>query len=294
MKVVLAGGTGALGRRLSVRLAQSGFEVVVLSRRDVSVERARTVRWTGTDLGGFVEEMDGAHVVNLCGEIVDRRPSKRNVALLTSSRVVPTETLAQASCRVEVQSFVQLSTMAIFGDAGDVVLTEDSPPADGPPQQAGVAVAWEAAAAAIEARCLTILRPSIVLDPAAPVMARLAGLARWGLGGTVGSGRQWVSWLHVEDFERIAERCLMGSLPGVVLATSPNPVQGREFMREIRTALHCRVGIPTPTPLVRLGAPLLGTDAALALTGRRALPKRLLDAGFEFNYPSCTARSATC
>lgn len=285
MKVVLAGGSGALGRRLALRLARDGFEVVVLSRRERSIDGARTVLWSGTELGRFVDELDGAHVVNLCGEIVDRRPTRRNIELLTSSRVAPTSTLAEASQRVEVRTFVQLSTLAIFGDAGDIVLTEDSPPAAGPPQQAGVALAWERAADSIRAQCLTILRPSIVLDPAAPVMARLAGLARWGLGGTVGSGRQWVSWLHFEDFERIVARCLDGSLPGVVLASSPNPVQGKEFMRELRHALHRRLGLPTPTALVRLGAPLLGTDAALALTGRRAHPARLLDAGFQFDHP---------
>jgi NAD dependent epimerase/dehydratase family enzyme len=132
---------------------------------------------------------------------------------------------------------------------------------------------------------VTVLRPSIVLDPAAPVTQRLAGLARWGVGGTVGSGRQWVSWLHIEDFERIIEWCLPGSMPGVVLATSPEPVQNAEFMRELRRAMGHRLGLPTPTFLVKLGAPLLGTDASLALSGRRAIPRRLLDAGFRFEHP---------
>ncbi|MFB6392385.1 NAD-dependent epimerase/dehydratase family protein [Polymorphospora lycopeni] len=200
MKVVVAGGSGALGRRLCADLAARGHEVVVLTRRPRGGPH-RQVAWDGATVGDWAGELAGSAVVNLAGELVDRRPTAANVELLTRSRVAPTRALADAARRLEqpVPVWIQASTLAIYGDAGEQLLTEESPEADGPPQMAGVARAWEAAAVDVPARRRVVLRTSIVLDRDTPALDRLTGLVRFGLGGRVGTGRQWFSWIHVDD-----------------------------------------------------------------------------------------------
>lgn len=313
MKVVVAGGSGALGRRLCEDLTLRGHEVVVLTRR-VRPGSYRQVEWDGRTVGPWAAELEGSAVVNLAGELVDRRPTPANTELLTRSRVEPTRALVSASkaLTVPVPVLVQASTLAIYGDAGDAVLTEESPPADGPPQMAGVARAWEAAARGAHSDRTVVLRTGIVLDADTPALDRLLGLARWGLGGRVGSGRQWVSWVHVDDWLAIVREALSpgselasggvdqsagvdrsagedrsGPVPlsGVVHATGPEPVRNADLMAALRRVLHRPAAPPTPELLVRLGALVLRTDPALALTGRRALPARLTRAGFRFEHP---------
>ena len=140
VKVVVAGGSGALGRRLCADLASAGYEVVVLTRRQRHGPH-RQVEWDGRTVGPWREELEGSAVVNLAGELVDRRPTAANVSLLTTSRVDPTLALVEASrsLDVPVPVWVQASTLAIYGDAGDRVLDELAKAADGPPQMAGVA-----------------------------------------------------------------------------------------------------------------------------------------------------------
>ena len=289
MKVVLAGGSGALGRRLCADLDASGHDVVVLTRQARGGPYREAV-WDGRSPGPWVRELAGAAVINLAGALVDRRPTTANVALLTRSRVEPTGALVAASQTLDapVPVWVQASTLAIYGDAGERVLDETADVADGPPQMAGVARAWEAAADGAAAERLIVLRTGIVLDAGAPALERLMALARWGLGGRVGSGRQWISWIHIDDWVRLVRQLIMtgpaAELTGVVHATSPHPVRNVELMAALRRAVGRPWSPPTPAPLVRLGAIALRTDAALALTGRRAIPSRLLRAGFEFEH----------
>lgn len=293
MKVVVAGGTGSLGRRLCADLAGRGHEVVVLTRRPGPGPH-RQVAWDGRTPGPWAAELAGSAVVNLAGELVDRRPTPQGVALLTSSRVEPTRALVEASRTLAepVPVWVQASTLAIYGDAGDTVLDESSPPADGPPQMAGVARAWEAALESAYASRSVVLRTGIVLDAGSPALDRLVGLVRWGLGGRVGPGTQWISWIHLDDWLAIVRAALepspslAGPLEGVVHATGPQPVRNADLMAALRRVVGRPPAPPTPAPLVRAGAVLLRTDPALALTGRRAVPRRLLDAGFGFDHPS--------
>lgn len=293
MKVVVAGGSGALGRRLCSELTGQGHEVVVLTRTPRPGPH-RTVQWDGETVGPWAAELEGAAVVNLAGELVDRRPTAKNLALLTSSRVQPTLALRSAaeSLDVAVPVWVQASTTAIYGDAADRVVDEETPPATDPPQMAGVARAWEAAAIDAPARRQVILRTSVVLDCGTPAMDRLTGLVRFGLGGRIGDGRQWLSWIHIEDWLRVTTWSLgagegPGAPPsGVLVVSSPHPVRNAAFMAALRTVLHRPAAPPTPAALVRLGAVLLRTDPALALTGRRAVPARLEAAGFVFRHPT--------
>jgi uncharacterized protein (TIGR01777 family) len=292
VKVVVAGGSGALGRRLCADLAARGHEVVVLTRTPRPGPH-RQVAWDGATVGPWATELDGAAVVNLAGELVDLRPTAKNLELLTRSRVEPTLALRAAAEQLDgpVPVWLQASTAAIHGDAGETLIDEDTPPADGPPQMAGVARAWEEAAAGAHATRQVVLRTSIAFDRDTPALNRLARLVRFGLGGRIASGRQWISWLHIDDWLGIARWSLgvddLGTPPpsGVLLATAPNPVRNAELMAALRRVLHRPAAPPTPEPLLRLGAVLLRTDPALALTGRRAVSSRLAEAGFQFRHP---------
>jgi len=289
VKYVIAGGTGALGRRVAADAASRGHDVAILTRSERPDVPHRQVEWDGRTPGPWAEELAGAIVVNLAGELVDRRPTGANIELLRRSRVEPTSALVEAADLASrpVRLWLQMSTLAIYGDAGDDVIDERHPVADGPPQMTGVAVPWERVAAGARCDRQVVLRTGIVLDAGTPAFERLVHLTRLGLGGRIGSGDQWVSWLHVDDF-LAALRFLEAheELSGVVHCTSPHPIQNRPMMAGLRNALHRRCAPPTPRPLVHVGAALMRTDPALALTGRRCVPSRLLDAGFEFRHPT--------
>src|SRR5262249_60816147 len=131
----------------------------------------------------------------------------------------------------------QMGRRGICGRGGGATRAEASPPAAGPPQMAGVARAWETAAIGATARRQIVLRTAVVLDPGSPAYERLAWLTRLGLGGRIGSGRQWISWLHIADFLAIIRYCLdEETLAGVIHATSPEPVRNTEFMAAFRHA----------------------------------------------------------
>lgn len=287
VKVVIAGGSGTLGRRIAAYLAARDEEVVVLTRSPRS-SPYRQLQWDGETVGPWASELAGAVVINLAGELVDRRPSPANIEVLTRSRTQPTRALVMAAATLPAPPtvWIQASTLAIYGDGGDAVLDETASAADGPLQMAGVARAWEASAAGARAGRQVIMRTGIVLDRDSPALDRLAGLARWGLGGRISSGRQWVSWIHIADFLSVIDQLLRAErISGVVHVTSPNPVRNAELMAALRGVLHRPAAPPTPAALVRLGAVVLRTDAALALTGRRCVPARLLENGYTFAYP---------
>lgn len=289
MKVVIAGGTGSLGRRVADDFAQHGHEVVILTRATRTDITHRQVEWDGRRIGPWASALEGATLVNLAGELVDRRPTKRNIGLLRRSRVEPRMALVQASQELEtpIALWVQMSTLAIYGDAGQAILEEGHPVADGPPQMAGVARPWEEAASNARADRQVVLRTGVVLDPRTPAFERLRTVTRCGLGGRIGRGDQWVSWIHVDDFLAALRHVVdEPTLDGVVHVTAPHPIRNRDMMRALRTAFHRPWSPPTPAPLVRVGAFLMGTDPALALTGRRGVPRRLLDAGHRFEYPT--------
>jgi len=289
VKVVIAGGTGSLGCRLAGDFGGRGYDIVILTRSPRPEIEHRQVEWDGRTVGLWAAELEGATVMNLAGAVVDRRATPKNIQLLKESRVEPTRALVEAASGLESPPalWLQMSTLAIYGDARRDVVDEQYPPADGPPQMAGVARPWEQAAQGAAADRLLVLRTGIVLDHGTPAFDRLTRLTRLGLGGRISAGDQWISWVHVDDFLRAVRFvCEHEALDSVVHVTAPNPIQNRDMMAALRTALHRPWSPPTPKPLVHLGARLMGTDPALALTGRRCVPARLLDAGFEFEHPT--------
>ena len=290
MKIVIAGGAGTLGREIAKHFAAQGNEVVVFSRRNVSVEGARVLIWDGQSVSeDWARELQDSVLLNLSGELVDRVPTKANIDLLETSRVEPTNTLVQAARQFGTPKlWLQMSTLAIYGDAGEQILTETSLPANGPRQMAGVAKAWEAASADAPAIRKVILRTAVVLQPNTPALNRLVRITKLFLGGQVASGKQWVSWIDCRDFIRALDFIVKDeSLNGIVHVTSPNPIQNKTLMRELRRALVRPWSPPTPAFLIRVGARVLfRTDPLLALTGRRAAPIKLLERGFDFQFGS--------
>ena len=291
MKVVIAGGSGALGQRMARDFLRRDFEVVILTRSPRPSVPFRQVVWDGRSIGEWSRELEGSILVNLAGALVDRRPTKANIELLRRSRVEPTRALVQASQERKrpLVLWLQGSSTAIYGDAGEATITEDAPIPPGPPQMPGVARPWEEAAREGNADRQVIFRMSLVLDTDTPVLDRLSKLVKLGLGGRISTGRQWVSWIHVRDMLNALRFVVDGEIEGVLNVTSPRPVRNEVLMEELRRHLRRPWSPPTPAPFVRLGAWLMGSDPEIALTGRRCVPGRLLEAGFDFEFPDLGA-----
>jgi uncharacterized protein (TIGR01777 family) len=184
-----------------------------------------------------------------------------------------------------------MGTAHRYGDPPDVVIDESA--AFGFGLAPFVGAAWEEAFARVAPPQVrqVILRTSFVLGRSGGALPRLAGLARWGLGGTVGHGRQGISWIHERDMNRLFAWAIANEdVSGAYLTTAPNPVSNAAFMRELRTVLRVPVGLPTMAWMVKLGAPLiLGTDPDLALYGRYCVSRRLQEEGFEFQFPDVSS-----
>jgi uncharacterized protein (TIGR01777 family) len=293
-KVVIAGGTGSVGLALAKHMQSQGYEIILLTRRIRENLPYQQILWDGKTVdAAWAQHLAGSILVNLAGELVDRVPTRKNIELLTNSRVEPTLTLARATAEFGlVKLCLQMSTLASYGDAGDQVLTEKSPPASGsrrvaPPQMVGVAKAWESAATGIQAERIAVLRCAVILQPNTPALDRLVTITKWFMGSTVGSGKQLVSFIHEDDFLRAIDFVINHrEISGVVHTSSPQPISNRGMMATLRKQLR-RPNLPaTPAWVIVLGARFIfKTDAALALTGRRAIPKKLLDSGFIFEHP---------
>jgi len=265
--------------------------VIVLTRGPEREDGAvRHVNWDARTHGDWARELSAADaLVNLVGRTVDcvKTPDHRDEIL--RSRVESTRALGDAMRAAEQPPpvWVQMATAHIYGDPPTIRCDESSPFGCGLAPDVGRA--WEQAFtdAKPDATRAVVLRTSFVIGKNGGALARLATLVRFGLGGTVGSGKQGMSWIHERDMNRLFERAIRDdSITGAYIASSPNPASNAEFMRALRKAKRMPIGLPAPAFLVRLGAPLvMRTDPELALYGRYVIPQRLLDEGFEFEFP---------
>jgi uncharacterized protein (TIGR01777 family) len=283
-RVILAGGSGFVGRALVPALRAKGYEPLVLGRG------ATDLQWDGKRVGEWANALDGAEaVVNLTGKNINCRHTEENRREIISSRVDSVHALGEAiaHCVRPPKVFVQASGVGYYGDTGDRVADEDSPRGNDFPAE--VCQLWEGAFEALNlpATRKVIMRPGAVLGHDGGALPILEKLTRWFLGGAVGSGRQFFSWIHIADIVRMFEAAIeQPELSGVFNATSPQPVPNSEFMRELRRALHRPWSPPVPAPIARIGAWLVGTDGELALTSCRCVPGRFLQHGFDFQFPN--------
>lgn len=290
-RVVIAGGTGFLGQNLARHLTNLAWDVVVIARHPpASHVRWRHAVWDARTVGDWVQELDGATaLVNLAGRTVDCIKTPEHCDEILRSRVESTEVLGRAlqSVATRPRVWVQMSTAHIHGDPPEVFCDEDSALGWGLPPF--VAREWEQAFARGLPPAMrgVILRTSFVLGKNGGALRQLSRAVRLGFGGTVGHGRQGISWIHERDLDRLFERAISDeSMSGTYTATAPNPVSNAEFMREMRNALRAPIGLPAASWMVRLVAPLLlRTDPDLALLGRYCVSRRLTEEGFEFLFP---------
>ncbi len=292
MKIVIAGGGGVIGSAVRARLEDRGDEVVRLVRPG-SVGPG--VAWdpaTGSIDSMALQGCDAA--INLTGRSIgERRWTKKEKRLLWDSRVGSTALLAETLSELSPPPAVLINASAVgyYGDGGEADLTEDSPPGDG--FLAELCMAWEAATEPAESSGIRVaqLRSGIVLSVAGGALGRLLAPFgprwlspfRWGLGGAVAGGKQWWSWISLEDEVRAILHVLDAELWGPVNLVSPNPVTNREFTKALGRVLRRPTFMPIPGFLIRL---LLGSELAdaLVLEGQRAFPAALAESGFEFEH----------
>ena len=293
MKVVIAGGSGRLGRALSGALLARGDEVVVLSRgrdRDPGIPAAaRIVTWSPPTLGDWVAELDGADaVVNLAGESLAHWPwTSSRKKMLMSSRVVPTRTLVDALAKVPADT---RPTILLSASGTDLYEGHDAEPAgEGTPPAdtflGRLCVAWEAEALRAEALGVRVVltRMSSVFAPGAAVVRVLALPFRLFVGGRLGSGRQWMSWVDIADMVGLYIWALDSTeIRGPLNVSAPDPRQQVNFARALGRALKRPSWFPTPAWAIRL---LLRDQATLALGSRRVWPAKALAAGYVFQQP---------
>jgi len=283
--VVLAGGSGFLGTAMTPDLIEQGYQVVVLTRGpERTAGPVRFLHWDAKTLGPWAGAIEGAEaVVNLAGKSVNCRYTEESRREIVASRVDSVRVIGQAiaRCARPPRVLIQAASAAIYGDRGDEWLDENSPPGEGFSPQ--TCVRWEAAfnETPTPGTRRVLLRIGFVLGRGGGALGTLTKLARAFLGGTVGSGRQWISWLHARDLNRIVLVAIeRDTMTGTYLAVTPTPVRNREFMRELRRAVHRPWAPPAPEWAVRIGSRLLGTEPELALYGRRCRPAKLLAEGF--------------
>lgn len=291
MKVVVAGGTGFLGRSFSNNLLAAGHDVVILTRgaaRSTGDRRATFVSWTPDgNAGPWVSACTGADaVVNLAGEsIAARRWSPAQKKRLTNSRTLSTRSLVAAirTLKPAPTAFISASAVGYYGSAGDEILTEDS--SAGEDFLARLCIVWEAEAmqAASARTRVAMIRTGLVLDRRGGALPRMALPFRLFGGGPVGPGTQYVSWIHEQDWQRLALYCLQQDwVSGPVNATSPNPVTNQELSSALGRALGRPSWIPAPAFVIRAVLGEMGD--ALLLSSQRAIPVKVRGGGFEFKH----------
>ncbi len=288
-KVIVAGGTGFIGRPLVEALVSAGHEVVVLARRDTQVTGARTAIWDVHSLGAWASEVEGAAaVINLVGEPINQRWTPEARQRIVQSRTDSIAVLGAAirSLGKPPLRWINASATGYYGNRGDEPLAENSPPGTG--FLAATCLAWEQALEkAAPAWCPTCrVRIGVVLGRDGGALPTLSRLAKLVLGGPAGSGRQGMSWVHREDLVRlIAWLIEVAALPPVVNGTAPRPVSNRDFMAALRRAVRQPVGLPAPTLGVQVIGRLIGVDPSLVLEGAYVTPEAALRAGFTYQFP---------
>jgi len=288
MKILITGGTGFIGRTLCHRLLDSGHELIVLSRRPERVTKLCGKSVTAiSNLEDLSSEEIINAIINLSGEgIADRLWTKRRKQELLDSRINITKQLIAFVARAEQKPSVMISGSAIgyYGCNGEAELDETTDNPDDFAQQ--LCKQWEAAAEPVKEHSvrLCILRIGLVIGGDGGFLKRMLLPFRLGLGGRLGNGQQWMSWIHKEDLITIIETLLStAELEGIFNATAPQPVTNAEFSACLANNLHRPAIFPVPAIVLKL---LLGEMSELLLGGQKVVPERLLEQYFPFQYKS--------
>ena len=298
MKVVIPAGTGQVGTVLARKFNAEGHDVVVLSRSAAQLPW-RSVVWDAETLGTWADEIDGADVVvNLAGRNVNCRYNDTTRREIMDSRINSTKVIGEAiaRCASPPRVWLQASTATIYSHRFDAANDEHTGIIGGAEPDApaswrfsiDVARNWEKAVEDADTPHTrkVLLRSAITLSPdRGGIFDVLLALARRGLGGTAGSGRQYISWIHDVDFVRAVKWLIEhDEVSGPVNLSSPLPLPNKEFMRVLREAWGARIGLPASEWMLAIGAILMRTETELALKSRRVVPAKLIESGFEFAF----------
>lgn len=288
MEIAISGATGLLGRHLADRIGASGNTVRCL-RRSNPTRSASDIAWNPTTGEVDLDRLEGVDaVVHLAGEnIAGGRWTEERRRKIRDSRVNGTRALGKAVLSLQrvPKVFLSCSAIGYYGDRGEKVLTEEDAPGVG--FLASVCQDWEASADILEGTCVRLvkMRLGVVLTPEGGALATMLPPFRWGVGGPLGSGRQYFSWIALTDVVRAMEHCLTDeSCHGAVNMASPNPVTNREFTRALGVALHRPTLLPLPRWAARLALGAMADE--MLFFSQRVLPSRLLEGGFRFEFPT--------
>ena len=291
MKILITGGTGFIGSALTGSLTEQGYEVTVLSRNPGSVEKICGAGIKALNNLNELSTEDRYHVIiNLAGApIFDARWSDARKQVIRYSRISLTKQLVACMARMTVKPELLISGSAIgyYGDQGDVVLTEQSSTNKDFSQQ--LCLDWENEAKKAEhfGVRVCLMRTGLVLAEGGGLLQRMLLPFRMGLGGRLGDGQQWMSWIHRQDWIAIAQTMITdSSMQGAYNATAPNPVTNGEFTRLLAHALKRPALLPVPAWLLKM---LLGEMSGLVLGSQRVMPERLLAQGFKFQFPDLSS-----
>lgn len=280
-KIVLAGGTGFIGKYLENEFLEKGYEVKIISRQP------QHISWT--DKKGIIAALEGAEMlINLAGKSVDCRYNDHNKKVIMDSRTETTEILGKAILEAmqPPELWINSSTATIYRHAEDRPMTEESGDI-GTGFSVDVAKAWEESLFQFQlpkTRQIA-LRIAIVLGKDGGVMIPFKNLVKFGLGGVQGPGSQMFSWIHIEDVHQIILFLQKRKdLTGVFNCAAPNPISNREFMASLRLKMNRRFGLPSPEWLLEIGAVVIRTETELILKSRWVIPERLEQEGYTFQY----------
>jgi uncharacterized protein (TIGR01777 family) len=287
-RIVIAGGSGFIGTALAREFIRRGYGVTVLTRRPrPRYDGVREVAWDGAKAGDWVTELNGAEaLINLTGKSINCPHTPENLREITESRVNSVRALAAAANFAQPpRVWVQASATGFYGDTKNNLCAETA--LNGSDALAKICRDWENAfttANLPQTRKVT-LRIGFVLGRESGALPVLAKLTKWFLGGAVGSGRQYISWIHLADLVQMFVAAVeQEKLVGIFNAVAPNAVMNAEFMRELRRALHRPWSPPAQEFAVRLGSKLMGSEASLALVSQRCAPKRFQEINFPFQF----------
>ncbi len=289
-RVLITGGTGMIGRRLTAALVADKIEVRLLSRNAEAAEERSTgvtaFTWNPDELAP-VEAFDGVQaVIHLAGEPVDGRWTAAKKRRIRDSRVSGTANLVAALGRLDEAArpavLVSASAIGYYGETGDDAKPETAPAAD--EFLSEVCSAWETAATGAEAHGLRVvrLRIGLVLDPDGGALGKMLPLWKLGLGGPMGSGRQWMAWIHRDDLVALMRFAIDTDVSGALNATAPTPVRQADFSKALADELGVRAFLPAPTFALKIA---LGEFSVEVLGSRRVVPERTQEVGFVYRYP---------
>jgi uncharacterized protein (TIGR01777 family) len=299
LKIVLPGGGGQVGNLLARHFHAKGDSVVVLARHPVTAPW-RSVAWDGLRVGNWVKELNDADVlINLTGRNVNCRYNTKNRQEIMQSRVHSTRLLGEALNDVAhpPRLWMNASTATIYRHSLDRSMDEYTGEIGGnepnvPPTwrfSIEVATQWEKAffsAPTTNTRKIA-LRSAVTMSPdSGGIFDVLLRLVRFGIGGASGSGKQYVSWIHEQDFVRAIDHLIANEqFADCINLAAPNPLPNKEFMRALRDAYRQKIGLPATEWMLELGAIFLRTETELILKSRRVIPGKLLQSGFQFTFP---------